>query len=232
VHARLKGAFYATLIFGFLALAYVIGKMLSLSAGAPHGTEVGTDIGIVALWTVGNRVFWLLFAVALVAGSEGAHYWQTLFPSTVEGHAGKPNLPWWISGTLIGLATFFLGSAAYLIASDVYTVGSAAFWAGLVASMAFGYYVAKSSNRYVWILKGAFIGSVALVPILVFYLLIRASAAEQARAEIGSLKRLTIGSPLFWVILVLTLAWACYVSKPTRPHATAPAAIGPLVGPD
>ena len=223
MHARLKGAFYGTLTFGFLALAYIMGKMLSLSAGT-HGGEVGWDVGGLAVWTVGNRVFWLLFALALVVGSEVVHYWEG-----AASRPGKPKLPWWIRGTLVGVTTFLLGSLVYLVVNRY--LGGPAVWAGLVASMAFGYYLAKSSSRFIWILKGAFIGSVALVPILAFYFLIRARAAERARANIASLKQLTVHSPSFWIILVLTLAWACYVNKPSR-QTLRPPSPDPVPRPD
>jgi hypothetical protein len=234
VHSRLKGAFLAIMTFGFLAIAYVMFQMASLSRGAPHavGGSVGIDVRAIAAWTVRNRVFWLLFVALMVAGSEIVHYWESLFPSGANTPTkARATLPGVAKGTLIGLTSFVLCSMVYIVApiGNVYAVGSPRFWAGLVASMAFGYYVARSSNRYIWIFKGTFMGAIALVPILVFYLVFRASVAESTASGPGSLRQLTINSPLFWLVFAATIIWACYINKP-RSQMANPPATGSLFG--
>jgi glycopeptide antibiotics resistance protein len=62
----------------------------------------------------------------------------------------------------------------------VYTVGSTRFWLGFAVVMAFGYYLAKSSNPHIWIIKDLLTGFGALIPISVFFLLIKLQETSPA----------------------------------------------------
>jgi hypothetical protein len=143
VHSRLKGALLATAAFGYLAIAYILFKMLSLAAPTPSVSGGSTGISVVPLgmWTVKRPAFWILFLVAVVVGSEIAHRWSRLHEPGIDvASKVRGMFTWMVKGTLIGLTTFVLGSVVYMVVTpgSVYTVGSSRFWVEFAAVMAFG----------------------------------------------------------------------------------------------
>jgi hypothetical protein len=224
VHSRLKGALLATVAFGYLAIAYILFKMLSLAARTPSVSGGSTGISVVQLgmWTVKSPAFWILFLVAVAVGSEIAHRWPRFDEPAIDvALKVRGMFTWMVKGTLIGLTTFVLGSVVYMVVmpGSVYTVGSSRFWVGFAAVMAFGYYVAKSSNPRIWIIKGLLTGFGALIPISVFFLLIKLQ--ESSPTGPGILREMIVKSPLYWILAVATVAWACYVTKPRSIHSVA-----------
>lgn len=224
MHSRLKGALLATVTFGYLAIAYILFQMLSLAAHTPKvsGGSVGIDVSFLGMLTVKRPAFWLLFFVAVIAGSEITHRWSRSHEPGIDVASKVPGTPRWIvKGTLIGLITFVLGSVLYIVAKpgNVYTVGSTRFWLGFVAAMALGCYVAKSSNPRIWIIKGLLTGFAAIIPISVFFLLIKLQETSPPGPNI--LREMMMKSPLYWILAVATVACACYVTKPRSIHSVA-----------
>jgi hypothetical protein len=83
--------------------------------------------------------------------------------------------------------------------------------------MALGYYVAKSSNPRIWIIKGLLTGFGALISISVFFLLTELQDTSATGPNI--LPEMIAKSPLYWILAVATVASACYVTKPRSIHS-------------
>jgi len=58
----LKGAICGTILFAFVAVGYVTLRMKMISDASPHpaGTQVGTDLSIIKLWTLTDPMFWIM----------------------------------------------------------------------------------------------------------------------------------------------------------------------------
>ena len=63
----LKGAFFGTILFAFVAVCYVALRMKMLSDAAPHpaDTQVGTDLSIIKLWTLQDPMFWVMLIACI-----------------------------------------------------------------------------------------------------------------------------------------------------------------------